>query len=274
MEPQTVQSQPMSSPPQSPPVVTDTPDIPPPKPRISKVSLLISIVVLLMVVIGIGILMNSRSINNQTVIPSPIPIVTQPSPTPVTQSARGQVYAGKYFTVSIPTGWTETSIIPNTSSDLLEQKTYTSPDKQLTLFLQVTNKLLSLDVPSMPNQKPINTTLNNQPAMRTTILAGAGGDQYEAEIVANYNKKGYLLYIAGADTAANRVQIDTLLIQVISTFKFTDQNTTNTSRLSTEGQSCGRNAGPAGDAQCASGLVCKYSTAQEELNSIGTCVRQ
>ncbi|HSW48235.1 MAG TPA: hypothetical protein VLG67_04095 [Candidatus Saccharimonadales bacterium] len=51
------------------------------------------------------------------------------------------------------------------------------------------------------------------------------------------------------------------------------KNTYTSQADSSEGQSCGRLAGPAGNAKCQSGLVCKYMDPSNP-NEIGTCVRQ
>lgn len=64
-----------------------------------------------------------------------------------------------------------------------------------------------------------------------------------------------------------------ILEQVVSTFKFTDQDSLSNPQFSSEGESCGRNAGAAGDAKCAPGLTCVYKTSQEKLDGIGTCVK-
>lgn len=47
---------------------------------------------------------------------------------------------------------------------------------------------------------------------------------------------------------------------------------TPTGTYSSLGQSCGKNAGPAGDAQCAPGLTC-YHKNPSDPTDIGTCVK-
>jgi hypothetical protein len=58
--------------------------------------------------------------------------------------------------------------------------------------------------------------------------------------------------------------------QILSTFKSTDQ-TSQTGNYSSEGQSCGENAGAGGNAQCAPGLTCSNMNL---TTKIGTCIKQ
>lgn len=57
--------------------------------------------------------------------------------------------------------------------------------------------------------------------------------------------------------------------QILSTFKFINSNTTV---YSSEGQSCGGLAGPAGNAQCTPGLTCQHKNPNDP-NDIGTCIK-
>lgn len=64
-----------------------------------------------------------------------------------------------------------------------------------------------------------------------------------------------------------------IIKNILATFKFNLKLPPGGS-YSTEGLSCGPNAGPAGDVQCAPGLVCTYKNQQEKTTGIGTCVKE
>ena len=81
----------------------------------------------------------------------------------------------------------------------------------------------------------------------------------------------YITFQNSVNSEANKNALD----QILSTFKFTTQQILpQENQYSLEGESCGPNAGQAGNAECEPNLKCEYQTQEDIENKIGTCVKE
>lgn len=242
-------------------------------------------VLILAVVAGGAFFLGRQTSPVQTVVqtmvsPSPVPSQQVPvespkqaSPSPVDEIANWKTYTStKYkYLIKYPTDW-ETYAYGYKPSDepkdiggerFLRKNGNSGSDLQIT-------PSLSTELSYPTEEKFIKGFFDNRIVSSITV-DGAQGTKVAGTLkgknqeVVLFSKNGFIFEIQSESEDGAKV-----FDQILSTFKFLDQAVL---MLSSEGQSCGRNAGAGGDAKCEAGLRCFYKNAEEEQSGIGVCVK-
>ena len=214
---------------------------------------------------------------------TPVPVISKTISTP---TANWKTYNNTVdgYSIKYPSNlFTNCSSIDNSFTLFLGKDDIKNCNKgeQTTEFgitnsLSGTGSIATSYYPKCYSVKTENTTIAGVPAKKysNVILNDTGtcnnqyvnGEKNNIHIIFTKNNVSYNIFYYEDENKSVKEQI-------LSTFKFTDQQLPPGGQFSTVGESCGPNAGAAGDAQCAYGLDCKYQTDQQKLNGIGICVK-
>ena len=237
-----------------------------------KLLIIAVIIILVLTIVGVGSFLLGTNKNNTKPVVQITPALTvTPTPT-LDPTANWKTYANNVFGYSIkyPDSW---AVSENINGPIL--RIDDSKNQGAGVYFTIIDDPENISIENKIHS-PVETikltysdvTINGIAAKRANLPNQQGCTPGDDSV---FIKKGTVIY-----EIQNRCGFVAAAIfnQILSTFKFTDQQLPPGGQYSSEGQSCGTNAGPAGNAQCAPGLTCKYTTPQEQTSGIGTCVKE
>lgn len=160
------------------------------------------------------------NIDQKTSFVTPRPLLT---PT-LDPTADWKTYKYKTFSVRLSDRWIATTLWEKVPSAYwIEGVTFRTKDEVYDITFQVTDNMKPLEEALGTDDKAENITLDGQPAVKFIVVTGQSRDDlYMPTVQSNYGGRTFIIYIS---TGSNEdvIAIDKEFNQILSTFKFLDQ---------------------------------------------------